>query len=743
MKKRMLAMVMALCLALSLLPVTAGAEDEGSEQVKNYVEIRATYNQEWITNGRNNSERRTLADETLNKHYETLNAASDAVAGLYSSTGGCYNLGSDFPNAGPFFYRASDSPSDAEKSPLTALEYIIHGEVPFGSDSWISLGGDQQGFRISDVKLTGADDAKISGTVSISASVAGGYEETFVQKGCFTVSNIEFTSTTGNTSLSANGNTNNKSQGNDKRADETLLVIENCTFHNQLYSYVNDPDSENQVKKIINNEFVASSDIGEGVYAFFLQGQGTGCIFQGNTITGYKRGVNIQFESEDGVVSITNNTITVSHETRPAIQLTNAKEAIVTGNTLTNETGPAIWFYNNGSGTEYHAEETTITDNAIDAKYLFQNGNSEDATVTFGEGHKLTFSGNSLSENMDLYTFDRGIFIPITVTFIGSGTGTLDPAPLNDGTIPVVNGESQTIIIQPTAGSYISDVSVNGVSQGAVNTVTFTNVTSEQTLSITFGRNSTGDSGPATYSPTLDVSDGGTIRVSPRTPEAGDEVTITPDPDSGYEVDQVTVTDRDGDEIRVTANRDGTYTFTQPRGRVTIAVTFVRETGETTLSDVPETYWAYDEIQWAYENGYVNGTSASTFAPGASISRQQVWMILARLSGAAPADMAAARAWAMETGVSDGTNPGAAVTRQQLAALLFRFAQANGYDDGQRGDLSRFPDAGSAASYAVEPLQWATAGGILNGTSQGTLNPAGTATRAQFAVMLYRFWNGL
>lgn len=118
MKKRMLAMVMALCLALSLLPVTAGAEDEGSEQVKNYVEIRATYNQEWITNGRNNSERRTLADETLNKHYETLNAASDAVAGLYSSTGGCYNLGSDFPNAGPFFYRASDSPSDAENPHL-------------------------------------------------------------------------------------------------------------------------------------------------------------------------------------------------------------------------------------------------------------------------------------------------------------------------------------------------------------------------------------------------------------------------------------------------------------------------------------------------------------------------------------------------------------------------------------------------------------------------------------------------
>ena len=272
-------------------------------------------------------------------------------------------------------------------------------------------------------------------------------------------------------------------------------------------------------------------------------------------------------------------------------------------------------------------------------------------------------------------------------------------------------------------------------------------VTDDVTLTAQWSAKSQGgsssDSGPATYSPTLDVSDGGTIKVSPRTPEAGDKVTITPDPDSGYEVDQVTVTDRDGDEIRVTANRDGTYTFTQPRGRVTIEVTFVRETGETTFSDVSETYWAYDEIQWAYDNGYVNGTSASTFAPGASISRQQVWMILARLSGGSPADMAAAREWAMANDISDGTNPGNAVTRQQLAALLFRFAQANGYDSGDRAALTGFPDAGSVASYAVEALQWATASGVINGTSQGALNPAGTATRAQFAVMLYRFWNGL
>ena len=255
------------------------------------------------------------------------------------------------------------------------------------------------------------------------------------------------------------------------------------------------------------------------------------------------------------------------------------------------------------------------------------------------------------------------------------------------------------------------------------------------------GSSSSSGSGSTTYSPTLDVSDGGTIKVSPRTPEAGDKVTITPDPDNGYEVGEVTVTDRSGDAVRVTANRDGTYTFTQPRGRVTIEVTFVRAGESVFFDDVPASFWAYDEIAWAYDNGYVNGTSAATFSPNSSITRQQVWMILARLSGADPASMAAAREWAMVNDISDGTNPGNAVTRQQLVALLYRYAQLMGYDNGAREALSSFPDAGTVSGYAQEPMQWSVANGIVAGTSAGTLNPTGTATRAQFAVILYRFWD--
>ena len=276
---------------------------------------------------------------------------------------------------------------------------------------------------------------------------------------------------------------------------------------------------------------------------------------------------------------------------------------------------------------------------------------------------------------------------------------------------------------------------------GAPYTVTSNVTLTAQWSARSQGGSSSSGSSSTTYSPSLDVSDGGTIKVSPRTPEAGDKVTITPDPDRGYEVDEVIVTDRDGDEIRVTANRDGTYTFTQPRGRVTIEVTFVRAGESVFFDDVPASFWAYDEIAWAYDNGYVNGTSATTFSPNSSITRQQVWMILARLSGTSPASMAAAREWAMANNISDGTNPGNAVTRQQLVALLYRYAQMMGYDNGAREALTSFPDAGTVSGYAQEPMQWSVANGIVAGTSAGTLNPAGTATRAQFAVILYRFWD--
>ena len=249
------------------------------------------------------------------------------------------------------------------------------------------------------------------------------------------------------------------------------------------------------------------------------------------------------------------------------------------------------------------------------------------------------------------------------------------------------------------------------------------------------------------YSITIPASSsvrGGSISVNPRRADKGDTVTITVTPDDGYVLKDLTVTARSGGEVDLTKKNSTQYTFKMPAGAVVIEVSFVESDSaaevEMSFADVAEDFWAYSEIQWAFDNGYMNGTSATTFNPSGTVSRQQVWMILARMAGANPADMAAAKAWAVESGISDGTNPGGGVTRQQLVALLYRFAAQNGYDTNAKADLSGYPDVASLASYAADAMAWSVANGIIGGTTQGTLNPAGTANRAQFAVILWRFY---
>lgn len=495
-----------------------------------------------------------------------------------------------------------------------------------------------------------------------------------------------------------------------------------------------------------------------------------------------------------GMLNVTGGTITSDDQ---AIQ--NWNEATISGGELTG------LVYSWSAGVDESAEAGTltisgnakITGNVYAVQYKYDNiepakaatvkieggtiiGTVSTATSGYGTGESpttsasMTVSGGNFSSSVreeflaeeltaELYSTSKNSQAPYS--YYVSVSAALEDAKAGDTVVDLTaqqgtekytvtlrygNGEADTTYTELAAGTTLAlptptrtDYRFDG---WYVNGTRYTNsypVSGNVTLVAqwTYVGSSSSSSSDPSYSPILDVSDGGSIKVNPRTPEEDDEVTITVDPDSGYEVDKVTVTDRNGREVKVTAERDGTYTFTQPRGRVTISVTFVREGGSTFFSDVPESFWAYDEIAWAYDNGYVNGTSASSFSPNASISRQQVWMILARLSGADPANMSAAREWAVTNGVSDGTTPGGAVTRQQLVALLYRYATLMGYANDQRADLSAYPDAGTVAGYAVEPMQWSVANSIVGGTSNGTLDPTGTATRAQFAVILYRFWD--
>ena len=246
-------------------------------------------------------------------------------------------------------------------------------------------------------------------------------------------------------------------------------------------------------------------------------------------------------------------------------------------------------------------------------------------------------------------------------------------------------------------------------------------------------------SGSALYSVTVSASANGTVSVSSKTAVKGSTVTVTVKPDDGYQMQSLAVTDKNGKSVTLT-EKNGRYSFTMPADNVTVKAIFEKtaSTGSWTFADVPAAYWAYDSIQKAYEKGYMNGKSAMSFQPDGSVTRQQLWMILARLSGSQPSDMAEARTWAVNNGISDGSNPGTPVTRQQMVTILYRYAAMKGYDISDRASLSAFADSVSVAEYAKDALSWAIANHIVSGTNNGTLNPTGTATRAQFATILMR-----
>lgn len=268
---------------------------------------------------------------------------------------------------------------------------------------------------------------------------------------------------------------------------------------------------------------------------------------------------------------------------------------------------------------------------------------------------------------------------------------------------------------------------------------------------------------PATPSepeaPTLEIAETahGAVVVSTAHPDYGEVVTIVPQPESGHVVEAVTVTDADGEALVVTALEDGTYQFTQPRGMVTISVTFAKKPVEPLpFVDVAAEEWYGDAVATVYAQGLMMGTAEDTFAPELVATRGMVVSILHRLAGSPTVsaevfeDVTAddwygqAVAWAASEGIASGTSaetfsPNAAVTREQLAALLCNFAAQQGVDTTARSDLSCFDDAETVSGWAQDAVSWAHAEGLLAGTSATTLSPQGEATRAQLAAMLVRF----
>ena len=165
-------------------------------------------------------------------------------------------------------------------------------------------------------------------------------------------------------------------------------------------------------------------------------------------------------------------------------------------------------------------------------------------------------------------------------------------------------------------------------------------------------------------------------------------------------------------------------------------------TKDLPFTDVTSTDWFYNDVKYAYENGLMTGTSGTAFSPEAPVTRGMVMTILARREGIRTDRYtpwyAAGCEWAKANGISDGSNPEAPVIREQLAAMLYRYAALKGRDL-TAGENLNFTDASDVSAYALPALQWATGEKILTG-SNGALNPQATATRAHLAAILHRYF---
>ena len=245
----------------------------------------------------------------------------------------------------------------------------------------------------------------------------------------------------------------------------------------------------------------------------------------------------------------------------------------------------------------------------------------------------------------------------------------------------------------------------------------------------------------------LKVGKNGTVEPKLALSHIGRSVTFTFKPDKGYHVKDVKV---DGKSVGAVT----TYTVDKLTVSTRIEVEFTN--GVLPFTDVREADWFYDDVVYAYENGLFSGTSDTTFSPNASMTRAMLVTVLYRLEGQPTVSGRSgfsdvklnsyyedAVTWAADNGIVNGTgatmfSPNANVTREQMAAILYRYAQYKQYGTTASAGLNGFSDAAKVSAYAKAPLSWAVAEKLVNG-SEGRLLPTGNATRAQVAAILHRF----
>lgn len=295
----------------------------------------------------------------------------------------------------------------------------------------------------------------------------------------------------------------------------------------------------------------------------------------------------------------------------------------------------------------------------------------------------------------------------------------------------------------------------------------------------------------------VEKNNGGFVQVHPSSAVEGETVTVTVTRNYGYKLEDIKVMRNSTVKLDLKQTNEGTYTFTMPDAPVTVNVEFAKRTltdsgtvtgptiipgggttggltggttggssypnytpypdqGEIPFRDVVRNAWYYDAVKYCYDNNLMVGVSSTLFSPNTIVTRAMVCAVLCNLEGGSYSGRqiywdvpqgewySEAINWATTVGVVDGYGNGGFgpddnVTREQLVAMLNKYALYKGYDTSRRVDLSVYRDNWAISSWARETVSWAIASDIMTGISYHTLNPQGTASRADLAAMLMNF----
>ena len=276
----------------------------------------------------------------------------------------------------------------------------------------------------------------------------------------------------------------------------------------------------------------------------------------------------------------------------------------------------------------------------------------------------------------------------------------------------------------------------------------------EKAINALVRKSSGGDDSDPTYAIEVgkDIRNG-TVTANRRYAERGDTVTITVKPDDDFKLDDLTVTDKNGKELKLTDKGNGKYTFTMPAGKVEINAAFVKEVETSPFSDVSASNYYYEAVKWAQEKGITGGIGNGLFGPNQPCTRAQIVTFLWRAAGSpepkamssfadvsTDAYYAKAVAWAVENGITTGTgdgkfSPDATCTRAQSVTFLFRAI-------GKLVDSkAEFSDV-LTDSYYANAVAWAVENGVTNGIGDGLFGPDNSCTRAQIVTFLFRAYQG-